>query len=435
MTSLTCAQSGTHSNKLTKTKKTYTGLFSTPESSSKNIAWLDLDRISYVDPITKASKDIRDNFDNVVLFGIGGSSLGAEALQWSLAHGSLYNSLPKQIRNGPKFFFAGNNASPEIINDLLEIIHPKNTLLIVVSKSGTTAETIGSFLPIFNLFLKSLGPKNIGKHIVAITGSSEESILRKMNRDYRFRYLFNIEEGVGGRFSVLSPVGLLPAAILGIDVRELLKGARNARDATLSDGKHADISSKVATKAIDAISENKNIIVFFPFDERLKVLSQWFRQLWAESLGKTRKDGKRVGSTPLALVGSTDNHSVQQLILDGPRDKFIILVGAKDDSNDVVIETPNGESYKNISYINGIGLGELRNVMIDATEKTYKDNNIPYLRLNLPKIDEYNIGKLIMELELATAFAGEILEIDPYNQPAVSAGKKYVKEMIHDRQN
>ncbi len=427
--------SGAYANDLTKIKNEYEKFFPTDKAASKNIAWLDLDRISYSDDVINASKDIRDNFENVVLFGIGGSSLGAEALQWSLAHGSLYNNLPKQIRNGPKFFFAGNNASPETINNLLKIIHPKNTLLIVVSKSGTTAETIGSFLPVFDLFKKSLGQKNVGNHVVAITGHSEKSILRKMDKAYRFRYLFNIEDGVGGRFSVLSPVGLLPAAILGIDVRELLRGASNARDTTLNDRKHSDISSIIATKAIEAMSENKNIIVFFPFDERLTVFSKWFRQLWAESLGKTRKDGKRVGSTPLALIGSTDNHSVQQLILDGPRDKFVILIGVKENPNDIKIETLHSKQYKNISYLNNIGLSELLIIMADATEKTYRNNHIPYYRFDLPKINAYNIGQMITHLELATSFTGELLGINPYNQPAVSAGKKYVKEMIHDRED
>ncbi len=416
--------------KLIDLKQYYKKNFSGEDAAEKNLSWMDVEHISYVDKITAATKDIQSNFDEVVLFGIGGSDLGARALQWALAHGPLYNSLPDSKRNGPRFFFAGDNANPSEISNLLSIVNPEKALIIVVSKSGTTAETIGSFLSLFHKFLDTLGNEKVGSHIVAITGKEEKSILRKMDGQFHFRYVFDIENGVGGRFSVLSPVGLLPAAILGIDIEKIIEGAVAARDEALSNTSNTDLPSKITLTAITAMSEGKNIIAFFPFDGRLKVFSSWFRQLWSESLGKKLKNGKSTGSTPLALVGSTDNHSVQQLILDGPLDKLVILIGVTKTQNDIKINVLDGDAYKGISYLDGVGLAEMLRAMTNATEKTYQNRGIKYLRFDLPAVDEINIGRFIMQLEMATAWTGELLGINPFDQPAVNEGKKYVKEYL-----
>ncbi|MDD5644874.1 MAG: glucose-6-phosphate isomerase [bacterium] len=360
---------------------------------------------------------IRSKYENFIVLGIGGSALGNIALNTALTE-------PYKKKHGIPKLFVMDNIDPEVFVSMLEGIDLKKTVFNVITKSGSTSETMSQFIIIKTLLEKVYG-KKYKEHIIATT-DPQKGDLRSISEQEGYK-IFNIPENVGGRFSVLSPVGLLSAAVTGIDIHELLAGAEKMemRCRESSYLKNPAYMYAILHYILD-VKKNKKISVMMPYSTKLKDIADWYRQLWAESLGKTRNvDGGSVfvGQTPVKALGATDQHSQVQLYVEGPNDKYFVFVGVSKFTKD--IEIPKGfEDKKSISYLSGHTMGELFHAEQKATTLALTKAKRPNATIWIPEISENSVGQLLYMLELATAFAGYLLEIDPFNQPGVEEGKK-----------
>ena len=384
--------------------------------------WMDspYNQDEVVKRINKVAADVRVSCENFVVLGIGGSALGAIAVFNALKH-LYYNELPRDVRKGPRFYVI-DNVDPDRMNALFDIIDVKDTIFNVITKSGATSETMSQYLIITELLKAKLGDK-YNERIIATT-SADKGNLIKLARENDFE-TFYIDDGVGGRFSVLSPVGLLPAAVLGIDVAELLRGARDMDEQCKSDD--ISVNPALTIAAIQYILMNKgcNVGVMMPYADSLKYVADWYAQLWAESLGKeVDNDGKIVnaGQTPVKALGVTDQHSQVQLYNEGPFDKVITFLEVNNFKTDYVI--PDGcEQFPNVNFLCGHTLAELTNKELDATRYNLTKRGRVNYTLSIDKVDEYHLGALLYLMQLQTAYEGAMLNVDAYNQPGVEGGK------------
>lgn len=370
--------------------------------------------------INAAAKRISASCENFVVLGIGGSALGPIAVFTALKH-LYYNELPKSVRKTPKFYVV-DNVDPERMNALFDVIDVKNTIFNVITKSGSTSETMSQYLIVMDMLTKKLG-KNAAKHIVATTSEKNGNLIKLAN-EHGFE-TFYIPEGVGGRFSELSPVGLLPAAVVGIDIAEMLSGAREMDEKCKSDELCKNPALTIAVLQYISMKNGKNVSVMMPYADSLKYIADWYCQLWAESLGKEAdKQGKlvNVGQTPVKSLGVTDQHSQVQLYNEGPYDKVITFLEVENFRSEVTI--PQGcEEYPNVNFLCGHTLSELMNKELFATRYNLTRRKRANYTLAMDCVDEYNIGALLYLLQLSTAYEGEMLNIDAYNQPGVEGGK------------
>lgn len=358
--------------------------------------------------------------DSVVVLGIGGSSLGGRALVHALQG-------PQELapRAGRRIFFP-DNSDPQLLSELMGQLEPAQTLLIVISKSGGTVETAASLLITKKWLQDTLG-EAWTKHVVIITDPSKGP-LRELASEHKIA-TFEIPANVGGRFSVLTAVGLLPAALAGADPKKILAGARQCRSlCELEDA----TQNPAATLAITLVSQarlGQNIHVLMPYADALRPLSAWFVQLWAESLGKRHdRDGAKVevGPTPLPAIGATDQHAQVQLFMEGPRDKFIIFVRVREPERDLRIPAEEGP----FSYLGGKSLAALLDAEYSGTSAALAGDGRPSLTLELQNVCEQTMGALLFLFEAATAFAGEMYHINAFNQPGVEAGKRYAMGLL-----
>ena len=389
---------------------------------TKMMGWTELpyNQKGIIKDITDTAADIRSKYDNFVVLGIGGSALGPMALFQALCH-LHHNELPKEKRNAPKFYVE-DNVDPERMAALLDVIDVKKTAFNVITKSGSTSETMTQYLIIYDILKKALGD-NVSEHIIATTSESKGNLI-KIAKKEGFKTFF-IPDGVGGRFSELCPVGLLPAAVLGIDVELLLEGAE-FMDSKCST---ADVRKNPALMAAllqyIAMQKNNNISVMMPYADSLKLMADWYAQLWGESLGKsTDNDGNKVyvGQTPVKALGVTDQHSQVQLYTEGPFDKVITLIGVENYRKTVTI--PNGcEDIPAVNFLCGHTMNELITAEMNATEYALTRSQRLNNRIMLPEVNAYTIGQLMMFFMLQTAYTGALLNIDTFNQPGVEEGK------------
>ena len=393
------------------------------EGRGKNMmGWTELpyNQKETVTEIVSTAKYVRKTFDNFVVLGIGGSALGPMALFQALCH-LHHNELPKSKRKAPKFYVE-DNVDPERMAALLDIIDVKKTMFNVITKSGSTSETMTQYLIIYDILKKELG-EQASKHIIATTSESKGNLI-KIAKKEGFK-TFYIPDGVGGRFSELCPVGLLPAAVLGIDIKLLLEGAKYM-DKRCS---KADVRKNPALMAAllqyIAIQKGNNISVMMPYADGLKLIADWYAQLWGESLGKAVDlDGNKVyaGQTPVKSLGVTDQHSQVQLYTEGPFDKVITLIGVVNYRK--TVEIPNGcEDIPAVNFLCGHSMNELITAEMNATEyaltRAQRLNN----KIILPEINAFTMGQLMMFFMLQTAYIGALLNIDTFNQPGVEEGK------------
>lgn len=388
------------------------------------LAWT---RLPYDHPwlpdLLSLAMEVRARFENLVVLGIGGSALGNIALQSALNH-PFYNFLPREERGGPRLFVL-DNIDPELVGGLLEILRPEETCFNVISKSGTTAETMAQFLIIRDLLEKVLGPW-YRDHLVVIT-DPWEGALRLIAEKEGLRTL-PIPRGVGGRFSVLSPVGLFSAACCGIQVEELLAGA--AFIDQMCSGKNPLHNRAAVGAAIQYLLYEKgyHITVMMPYSHALRDVADWFRQLWAESLGKRyRRDGTEVhvGPTPVKALGTTDQHSQLQLYVEGPRDKVVCFLQVIDGGREPPLPIPN--LYPDLEDVAYLGQGTLNGLMLaewQATALALRKAGCPNLTYWLPELDAFCVGQLLYLLELQTAIAGELWDVNAFDQPGVEFGKQ-----------
>ena len=367
-------------------------------------------------------------FDNVLVLGIGGSALGAQALSEALLK-PYWNLLDKEQReNLPRIFFL-DNIDPDQITALLDMLDLKKTLVNVITKSGSTAETMSQFMIIKDRLQALLGD-DYRKNVVATT-DKQAGILRQLANEEGYK-TFVVPDDVGGRFSVFSAVGLVPLALVGVDIDEIIRGIK-IMDLTL---KNTDINKNIAAQnalihyLMDK-EKGKYISVMMPYSSRLKYVSDWYVQLWAESLGKEyNRNGEKIsnGPTPIKALGATDQHSQIQLYNEGKNDKIITFIRV--DEFDNTLEIPNIFEYTGLNYLGGKTINRLINAEADATAVALSDYKRPNLTIHLPKINEYYLAQLFYMFEMQTAIIGELYNIDAFNQPGVEQAKNYTYALM-----
>lgn len=384
--------------------------------------WMDspYNQAEVVKRVKETAKRIRKTCEYFVVLGIGGSALGPIAVFSALKH-SYYNELPKRVRKGPKFYVL-DNVDPEHMNALFDVIDLEKTMFNVITKSGATSETMSQYLIVMDMLTSKLGDK-AKDHIIATTSEHKGNLI-KLAEKHGFE-TFYIPEGVGGRFSELSPVGLLPAAVVGVNVSELLRGARDMDKKCKKGDLWSNPALALATLQYMSMQSGKNIGVMMPYSESLKYIADWYAQLWAESLGKENDlDGNvvNVGQTPVKALGATDQHSQIQLYNEGPFDKVIAFIEVGAFRSDVTI--PDGcKDFPDVNFLCGHTLSELMNSELFATRYALTKRHRANYTIHLDAVDEYHVGGLLYMFQLQTAYVGAMLNVNTYNQPGVEGGK------------
>lgn len=372
---------------------------------------------------------VRGRFENILVLGIGGSALGGLAVTEALLKPYWNLLTPEQRDNFPRIFFL-DNIDPDSMNGLLDILDLKKTLVNVITKSGSTAETMSQFMIVKDRLEKVLGEDEYRKNVVATT-DRQTGVLRQIAEQEGYK-TFVVPDDVGGRFSVFSAVGLLPFALVGIDIDEITNGIKDM-DLAL---KNTDINENIAAQNaliqyLMDVKKGKHLSVMMPYSSKLKYVSDWYVQLWAESLGKNEDlngNHVHVGQTPIKALGATDQHSQIQLYNEGPNDKIINFIRVeKFDTN---LEIPKIFEYTGIGYLGGKTINELINAEADSTKVSLSDYARPTVTITLPEVNGYHIGQLLYMLEVQTAIAGALYNINAFNQPGVEQAKNYTYALM-----
>ena len=388
------------------------------------MGWTELpyNQDAIVNDIIVTAKQIKKKFKNFVVLGIGGSALGPIMAFNALKH-LHYNELPPKKRGGPKFYVE-DNVDPVRMAALLDVIDPKETCFNVISKSGATSETMAQFLIVADLLEKA--GVNLPDNMIFTTDASRGNL---MKIDDKFGGKFKkyvLPDGVGGRFSELCPVGLLPAAVLGIDIKGMRAGAAYM-DSLCSKPSIAK-NPALACAVIQYISmqQGKNINVLMPYSDNLKLMADWYCQLWAESLGKAvdyAGNTVNAGTTPVKSLGVTDQHSQVQLYIEGPYDKVITFISVEKYGCEMPI-AHGCEDIPDVGFLGGHTLQELIQAENKATAYALMRAGRCNYTINMPEVNAFTLGQLMYMLELQTAYTGALLNINTFNQPGVENGKK-----------
>jgi glucose-6-phosphate isomerase len=388
--------------------------------SKEGFGWMNLPKRN-VDDIQALARWLATR-ESIVQVGIGGSALGNLML-----HGALlspyWNELPSSKRGGPRFFMS-DNVDPADNRAIWELIDPQNTAIIVVSKSGSTAETASNFLFFWEKLRDTLGETAARERVVVVT-DKEKGILRPFVDETGCKSLI-LPEDVGGRYSVLSCVGLLSAWALGIDCKALLSGAAAADGALGKAGSVLENPAWVMAGLFYLhMKKSRNMNVLMPYSDALERFSEWFAQLWGESIGK---DGQ--GSTPIRALGTVDQHSQIQLYTSGPDDKCYTILTVRSSAaslgqKDIALPAAPEKAFEKLSYLYGKSMDELRNFEAGATAAALSKGGRPVLSLSIPVLDAYHLGGLIQFYEYVTGMMGYLMQVNPFDQPGVEQGKNY----------
>ena len=373
------------------------------------------------------AKKTRGRFDDVVVLGIGGSALGPIALRTALRkpQWNLLDAGERELR--PRLHVLDNLDPATIAGMLDRVVKLERTLFVVTSKSGGTAETMAQYLVVrHHLEQHQLTPRD---HIVFVT-DPQKGALRPLAKTEGVPAL-DIPANVGGRFSVLTPVGMLPAALMGINTASVLQGAgdmaKRCTGSTLRDNPAAVFAM---LQFLADSKAGKHVHVLMPYSDALRDMAAWFVQLWAESLGKRRiDDTSHVGPTPLAALGATDQHSQVQLFMEGPADKTITLIAVPATGGDVEIPKLHA-NVGELAYLGGHTLGEVLDVERRATAGALAKRGRPNMTIALDEVSPANVGGLFMLLECATIYAGALYGVNPLDQPGVELGKQFTYAML-----
>jgi glucose-6-phosphate isomerase len=380
--------------------------------SSKSFGFLKDIYCDNLGEITKLADHLR-NFENVLFLGTGGSSLGGKTLV-SIKENFFFKD------SSPKIFFL-ENVDEWSISRLIMKINLQNTALVVISKSGETIETLSQFF-----FLKNEMKEidNFKKKVFIIT-ENKKSTLKEIQEEEGFKF-YEHKKNIGGRFSIFSLVGLLPASLAGFEISSFREGGKLFLKNLIDDESFFDNQFFSTLCLMNLYKKNYNISVFMPYSDRLDNLSFWYRQLWAESIGKNR-----MGITPVNALGTVDQHSQLQLYLDGPSDKFFTFIFEKKKKFNKKLDCSYGED-KNFSLLHNRPFENLLIFELRATIETLKQKKAPLRVIELDEINENAIGSLIMFLFLETIFSCYFIDVDPFNQPAVEEGKILTKEFLEN---
>ncbi|KAF0146474.1 MAG: glucose-6-phosphate isomerase [Nitrospirae bacterium] len=396
------------------------GIKTTVSNIDKRIKSKERPELAFIDlleqdtsEIKKTASFIRDNFENFIILGIGGSALGPRAITEAL---SPFHNLDKKPR-----VFIYDNVDPGTLDRMLSLTDLKKTAVNVITKSGSTAETMSSFMVLWDRMNKA--GSDALKSFIATT-DPEKGNLRKIANEKGLKAL-SIPSGVGGRYSVLSPVGLLLAEVIGVSADEMLQGARDIHQ-RCSDAevwKNPAYLFGVLLYIMER-EEKRTMNVMVPYADGLKPLAEWFCQLWAESLGKLG-----TGLTPYPSLGTTDQHSQLQLWMEGPEDKVVIFIKVDDYGVDIKIPKVF-QDMDGLNYLGGHTMSELIKAEQESTELALAKIKRPNMAIGIPKIDAYHMGQLFHFFEMATAFTGFLYGINPFNQPGVEEGKNFTYGMM-----
>ncbi|MEO5511534.1 MAG: glucose-6-phosphate isomerase [Longimicrobiales bacterium] len=376
-----------------------------------------------VEQIRSFADGVGQAFDTIVVLGIGGSALGASALLQALRP-PHWNELTDEARDYFPRLYILDNVDPTTIGPLLDRLDMRRTLFNVISKSGATAETMAQYLIVRERLLATMDADAARGHLI-FTTDPENGVLRRIAAEEQIATL-SVPPNVGGRFSVLSAVGLLPAALIGVDVPELLRGAADMAERCDTSDMRANPAACFAALQYSAqTARGAGIHVMMPYTDRLYGMADWFRQLWAESLGKrVDRQGREVftGPTPVKALGATDQHSQVQLYMEGPFDKTVTFLTVREFSRDMEIPRLYAD-VEELSYLGGATLASLLTAEHRATAAALATNGRMNMTIELPRIDAHGIGQLLMLLQIATVYAGGLYNVDPLNQPGVELGK------------
>ncbi len=388
----------------------YTGWLKLPNRLTKE----ELERIK------EAAEYIKYTSDALVVIGIGGSYLGSRACIEALRH-NFYNQLPKEERKGPEIYFAGNNVSSSYILDLIDILENKDISINVISKSGTTLESAIAFR-IFKDYMETRYGKEEAKKRIYVTTDEYKGSLRKLSQEEGYTS-FVIPEDVGGRYSVLTAVGLLPMAVATIDIDSFIAGFRDGVEEYSRDV-YDNISYKYALIRNILYRKGKYIEILATYEPNLQYLAEWWKQLFGESEGKDNK-----GIFPAAVNFTTDLHSLGQLIQDGRRNIFETTINIEKAKRDLKIKELVG-NIDGLNFLAGKTLAFVNKKAFEGTVKAHTKGQVPNLIINVPEMDEYYLGKLMYFFEKACAISGYILGVNPFDQPGVEEYKKNMFELL-----
>ncbi|UOE93622.1 glucose-6-phosphate isomerase [Alkalihalobacillus sp. LMS39] len=365
--------------------------------------------------IQKAAEKIKSDSDVLLVVGIGGSYLGARAAIEALQH-SFYNTLPKEERKTPQIFFVGNNISSTYVKHLLSLLEGKDVSVNVISKSGTTTEPAIAFR-IFREFLeKKYGQEEARKRIFATT-DKERGALKTLATEEGYES-FVIPDDVGGRFSVLTAVGLLPIAVAGLDIEKMMQGAQDASKDLNNPNLAENEAYQYAAVRNALYNKGKTIELMVNYEPQLHFFSEWWKQLFGESEGKDQK-----GIFPGAVDFSTDLHSMGQYVQDGRRDLFETIINVENVKEEIVIEEAASD-LDGLNYLAGKTMDFVNKKAFEGTMLAHTDGDVPNLIVNVPELNEYTFGYLVYFFEKACGMSGYLLGVNPFDQPGVEAYKK-----------
>jgi glucose-6-phosphate isomerase len=385
-----------------------------------------------------AENNVRNKFDDVVVLGIGGSSLGPKAVINALVD-SQWNLMNKEQRNGyPRIHFI-ENIDPDRFSETMDKLNLKNTLILTISKSGKTPETAATFLNVQERFKNAaeqgiITKDEIKNHFVVVTDKNPEKSILKQEAIEQGYQTYEVPDDVGGRYSVFSDVGLVPAAMVGVDIIELLRGATTmSKICSKTDNLKENPAANQALTQYLMYQKGKEYSALVPYSDKLSLVSDWYAQLWAESLGKKEnKDGQIVNTnySPIKAGGTVDQHSQLQLWREGKNDKVFTFITVKNFNKNVPVIKEAANAPESLKYMRYNSINELMDIELNATKQVLQQDKRPIINIEMPKVNAYELGQLMQMFMFQTAIVGELqgLGRNTFLQPAVEEGKRLTKE-------
>lgn len=382
------------------------------------LGWIDLpvdyDKEEF-SRIEKAAEKIKKDSDVLIVIGIGGSYLGARAAIEFLRHG-FYNSLPKEKRGTPEIYYVGNSISSTYLQGVIDVIGDRDFSVNVISKSGTTTEPAIAFRIFKKMLEDKYGQEEAAKRIYATTDKARGALKDLATKEGYESFV--VPDDVGGRFSVLTAVGLLPIAVSGADIKALMDGAASGRELALNEKFEDNEAMKYAAIRNILLRKGKSVEVLANYEPALHYIGEWWKQLYGESEGKDQK-----GIFPAAVDFTTDLHSMGQFIQDGARIMFETVMNVEEARETITIEK-EAEDLDGLNYLAGKTMDFVNKSAMNGTILAHTDGNVPNLKIKIPKMDEFHLGQLFYFFEFACGVSGYILGVNPFNQPGVESYKR-----------
>ena len=382
------------------------------------LGWIDLP-VNYdkeeFDRIKKAAKKIQEDSEVLIVIGIGGSYLGARAAIDFLRHG-FYNNVSKEIRKTPEIYYAGNSISPAYLQGLIDVVGDRDFSVNIISKSGTTTEPAIAFRIFKEMLEKKYGKEEAAKRIYATTDKSKGALKGLATAEGYESFV--VPDDVGGRFSVLTAVGLLPIAVSGADIDKLMEGAASGREKALNNAFEENDAMKYAAVRNILLRKGKSVEITANYEPSLHYFGEWWKQLYGESEGKDQK-----GIFPAAVDFTTDLHSMGQFIQDGSRIMFETVIKIEETDAKIIIDK-DPEDLDGLNYLAGKDMDFVNKSAMNGTILAHTDGNVPNLLVSVPKQNEFYLGELFYMYEFACGVSGYILGVNPFNQPGVESYKK-----------